>query len=51
MYDFVITIIVLNLIYELIEIVFPINKMSVAVKSYALLIVLYAMCEYFSSLF
>ena len=51
MYDFVVVIIVLNLLYELIEIVFPAKKMSVAIKSFASLILLYALCEYFSVLF
>ncbi len=50
-YNFVYTFIILNIIYEIIEIIFPIKKMNMVVKSFVLMITLYAMCEYIFSLF
>lgn len=49
-YKFVYTFIILNIIYELIEIIFPIKKMNMMVKSFVLIITLYVMCEYIFAL-
>ena len=45
-YEFVFVFIVLNIIYELVEILLPVQKMKLIVKSFTLVVLLYAMCEY-----
>ena len=45
-YNIVLTIIVLNVIYELVEVVFPIKKMNTTIKSFVLMVMLYALCDY-----
>ena len=45
-FKIVVLIVVMNLIYELIEIIFPVKKLNLTIKSFALLIMLYAMCDY-----
>lgn len=49
MKNFVFVVVVLNLIYEIIEIVFPIKKMSVTVRSFTLVVMLCALIENFSA--
>lgn len=48
-YRFVFLIIVLNLLYELVEVVFPAKKMKTSVKSYVLILVFYVICKYIES--
>lgn len=50
-YEFVVVILVLNVIYELVEIIFPIKRMNGIIKSFSLLIMLYALFDYFAKLF
>ena len=45
-YKISIFVIVLNLIYELIEILFPMTKMSFSIKSFTLIVMLYMVCDY-----
>lgn len=45
-YKISIFVIVLNLIYELIEILFPMTKMGFSIKSFTLIIMLYMVCDY-----
>ena len=51
MYDFVLVVIVLNVVYEMVEFIFPIKRMGNIVKSFTLIIMLYALCDYVSVLF
>ena len=51
MYDFVWVVIILNVVYELVEFVFPIKRMGNIVKSFALIIMLYALCDYVVAFF
>lgn len=50
-YNFVFTFITLNIIYELMEIIFPSSKMQNFVKSFVLIIILYAATTYIRALF
>ncbi len=50
-YNLVLAFVVLEIIYELIELIFPIKKMRSAVKSFVLLVMLTALCSYIFSLF
>ena len=44
-YKFVTGVIVLNLIYELVEIIFPSSKMKSSVKSFVLILLLYVVID------
>ena len=44
-YKFVTGVIVLNLIYELVEIIFPSSKMKSSVKSFVLILLLYVVVD------
>lgn len=46
-YRFVSSFIILNILFEIIEIIFPSEKMNGFVKSFVLIIMLYAMCHLF----
>ena len=50
-YDFVVVFVTINLIYEMIEFVFPISKIGGFVKSFSLVVLLYAMMNYIVGLF
>lgn len=50
-YKFVISFLVLNIIFEFIEIIFPIKKMKNMVRSFVLIVMLYAVSEYIFALF
>lgn len=49
-YKFVCVVIVLNLLYELIEVVFPAKKMKGIVKSFVMMLMVYALCDYISKM-
>ncbi len=49
-FKIVIFVIVMNLIYELIEIVFPSKNMKLTIKSFSLIVMLYALCDYLIAL-
>ena len=49
-YNFVLTFILLNVIYELLEVIFPSSKMQNFVKSFVLIVILYAASSYICSL-
>ena len=49
-YKLVLTFILCNLIYEIVEIVFPVNKMKNIVKSFVLIVLLYAISKYIISI-
>lgn len=49
-YKFVISVIVLNLLYELIEIILPSSKIKNMVQSVCLIIMLYAVCKMIAKL-
>lgn len=44
-YRFVSMIVVMNVLYELIEFIFPTKNMKTIVKSFTLIFFLYAICE------
>ena len=46
-YKISIFVVVLNLIYELIEMIFPMSKMNFTIKSFTLMVMLYVVCDYF----
>lgn len=48
-YNFVLTFIVLEIVYELVELIFPIKKMRSSVKSFVLLVFLSVICSYIFS--
>lgn len=50
-YKFVISFLVLNIIFEFIEIIFPIKKIKNMVRSFVLIVMLYAVSEYIFALF
>ena len=50
-YKFVISFLVLNIIFEFIEIIFPIKKMKNMVRSFVLIVMLYAVSEYIFAFF
>lgn len=50
-YNLVLIFIVLEIIYELIELIFPIKKMRGTVKSFVLMVMLTAIISYIFSLF
>ena len=45
-FNLVLMFIGLNIFYELIELIFPISKMKMSVKSFVLIIMLYAVCSF-----
>ena len=45
-YKIAIFVIVINVIYELIEILFPLSKMNFTIKSFTLIVMLYTLCDY-----
>ena len=45
-YEFVKSVLVLSVVYELVELLFPSKKMNTAVKSFTLVIFLYSLCSY-----
>lgn len=49
-YRFVLVVIVLNIIYELVEVVFPSSRMKSTVKSFVLIVVLYLIVSSLSNL-
>lgn len=49
-YNFVFVFIVLNLVYEVVEFIFPVSKISGFVKSFSLIVLLYAMSSYLLNL-
>lgn len=49
-YKFVTSVIVLNLLYELLEMIFPSTKLKTTVKSFVLLLMIYTVCEMISNL-
>lgn len=49
-YNFVLTFIVLNLVYELVEVTFPISKMRGAVKSFVLIVILSVFCGFIATI-
>ncbi len=46
-YEFVVSFIVLNIVFELVEIIFPSERMSGFVKSFSLMILLYVVIKIF----
>ncbi len=44
-YKLVSSIVVLNLIYEIIEIIFPAKKMKNTIKSFILILIFYEICK------
>lgn len=42
----VVVVIVLNVIYELVEMIFPVKTLNLTIKSFALIVMLYALCDY-----
>ena len=46
----VVLLIVVNLIYELVELIFPAKKINLTIKSFSLIVMLYAVCDYLVSL-
>lgn len=51
MKDFVFVVIVLNVLCEIVEVVFPMGKMKNSIKSFVLLLVLYVIVESVTDLF
>ncbi len=49
-YKFVILIVTLNVLYEMIEFIFPIGKMKQIIKSFTLIVFLYEICQFVISL-
>lgn len=49
-YNFVASVIVLNLLYELLEMILPSEKLKTTVKSFVLLLMLYVVCEMIANL-
>ena len=50
-YRFVCIVIILNVLYELIEVIFPSKKMKSTVKSFVLVLIFYVICDYLFLIF